>query len=101
MGEHSAVVWKLLNRRPCVGESIDVGRVDVGAEAAEVAEAGVVEDDDDDVGCARRRARPVGPPGFRLRRRRSDRAEEGLSHCSVTLQSDRPARRDGMLMSNE
>ena len=54
LGEHSAVVWKLLNRSTDRGQPVDVRRVDVRPVAAEVGEPHVVEHDEHDVGAPRR-----------------------------------------------
>ena len=55
VGEHSAVVRKLARRTPPCGQGVDGRGVDVRAVAAELGEAHVVEDHQDDV-----RARPRG-----------------------------------------
>ena len=51
IGEQSAVVWKLLKRKPVFGETIDVRRVDQPAKLpTELPEPDVVEQEDDHVG---------------------------------------------------
>ena len=50
VGEHSAVVWKLVYRRPSGGQAVERRRGDVRAEAAQLGEPDVVEHDDHDVG---------------------------------------------------
>ncbi len=52
--------------QPAGGQAVDVGGGQVGAVAAEVGEAGVVEEDDHHVGGALARVRRGGPPGRRL-----------------------------------
>ena len=72
VGEHSEVTWKRLKRRAAGRQPVQVGRPDVGAERAQVAEAGVVEHDGDDVGRARRRLGFVGEARRRLGRGEAD-----------------------------
>ena len=52
VGEHSAVVWKLLKRRPDCGQLVHGGRADGPAERAGPAEADVVDQHDHDIGGA-------------------------------------------------
>jgi hypothetical protein len=54
VGEHSAVVWKRLNFRPLAASfsAFGVRRLAGAAEGARGAESGVVDEDDQDVGCA-------------------------------------------------
>jgi hypothetical protein len=59
-----------------LGELIDVRRGDVGAEAAELGEADVVEHHDDDVRGAVGRAGPIGPVGHGVPMAGRDRPRE-------------------------
>ena len=72
VGEHSDVTWKRLNGAPPAARRVEVRRPDVRAEGAQVAEAGVVEHDGDDVGRALRRLGVVGEAGCRLGRGEAD-----------------------------
>ena len=62
------------------GQVVQVGRSDVGAEGPQVAEAGVVEHDGDDVGRALGRLGVVGESGGRLGRGEADLL--GLVHTA-------------------
>ena len=53
-------------------QRVEMGRADVGAEGAQVAEAGVVEHDDHDVGRASRGLGVVGEAGCRPGRGEAD-----------------------------
>jgi len=61
------------------GERVDVRREDLAAEAAEVGEAQVVEQDHHDVGCALGGGRARPPPGRRGGERRTDRPEPAVA----------------------
>ena len=63
---------KAIERRSPRGQRIEVWCPDVGAERTEMAEARVVEHDDDDVGSACRRLGLVWEPWHRLRRGKAD-----------------------------
>ena len=80
VGEHREVTWKRLNGAPPAAKRVEVRRADVRAEGAQVAEAGVVEHDGDDVGRARRGLGLVGEAGRRLGRGEADLL--GLVHGS-------------------
>jgi hypothetical protein len=48
------------------GEPVDVGSLEIGAVAAELSEAQVIEEDDHHVGSPLARVRGFGPPRFRV-----------------------------------
>ena len=65
------------------GECIDVRRVDVRPVTPELSEAGVVEQDDDHVGCLGARMRRLVVPGLRIGNGACDRAFESRWSCHV------------------
>ena len=67
--------------QPACGQLVEVGGVDEAAEAAQMPEAGVVQQDDHYVWRACRREYRVGPPRLGLAGQPADRAlEVALSH---------------------
>ncbi len=75
-----ARIAQALGRQP-----IDGGRFDRRAVAAEIGEADIVEEDDENVGGAARRPGRVGPPRLRFLHGLADRAAKRLVACAHAL----------------
>ena len=104
VGEHTAVVWKLVNRTPR-RQPVEVRRVEVAPVAPELREAEVVEDDHHDVGrtvgTAARPAPPRCPPRSLRYVGRPSRSLPAVEGPIMPSRPGRQAERSSTLIEGE